>query len=409
MSIHVCDMSSLSQTHPDVAKEFQQGKFVVAKSQRKFSLIAVNHCHGQNNGVMKDEGGIIGLTQDANSLLRWAVTGPELVRVISEFEATMVGKQQSSEQRNHHEQTRSTQKLFAGQIQAVVSVMEDMGSPFEEESQDLLRLHTKDIMDEQSVECLTTLASKSQEQYATFVDEQLRINTKPITATITRNKVVLFNVQSKRSNKSGDKVSLLKSESSLFASLYVACQTRKGDLNNFFSHENLPFPPSLSAYGQLRPGKKSDLIECLEKKVGSSHDMTPETEVRIMDGAALAHFLRPEGCKTFGDYAAKIFLPYNAQSQALRVDVVWNQYFDSSLKAQTREQRVTGPIQRRRVGASSPTPKNWQQFLRLANNKTDLFTFLNKELLENASEDQTLIVTAMLTYTRHQQHCSLQP
>ena len=72
-------MSSLSQTHPDVAKEFQQGKFVVAKSQRKFSFIAVDHCHEQNNGVMKDEGGIIGLTQDANSLLRWAVVGPELV------------------------------------------------------------------------------------------------------------------------------------------------------------------------------------------------------------------------------------------------------------------------------------------------------------------------------------------
>ena len=114
-----------------------------------------------------------------------------------------------------------------------------------------------------------------------------------------------------------------------------------------------------------------------------------------MDGAALAHFLRPEGCKTFGDYAAKVFLPYinNAQSQALRVDVVWDQYFDNSLKAQTREQRVTGPIQCRRVGASSLTPKNWQQFLCLANNKTDLFTFLNKELLENASGDQTLIVT----------------
>ena len=43
MSVHVLDMNSLSQTHPDVAKEFQQGKFVVAKSQRKFSLIAVDH------------------------------------------------------------------------------------------------------------------------------------------------------------------------------------------------------------------------------------------------------------------------------------------------------------------------------------------------------------------------------
>ena len=108
MSVHVCDMSSLSQTHPYVAKDFQQGKFVVEKSQGKFSLITADHCHEQNSGVMKGEGGIIVLTQDANSLLKWAVAGPELVRVICEFETMMVGKQQNSAKRNHHEQTWST-------------------------------------------------------------------------------------------------------------------------------------------------------------------------------------------------------------------------------------------------------------------------------------------------------------
>jgi len=48
-------------------------------------LIAIDHAHEQNNGVMKEEGGIIGLTQDADALLRWAVAGAELIRVISEF------------------------------------------------------------------------------------------------------------------------------------------------------------------------------------------------------------------------------------------------------------------------------------------------------------------------------------
>ena len=71
------DMCSLDATHPDVAQEFQNGKFVLAKSQRKFSLTAIDHGHEQNNGVMKDEGGIIGLTQDADAPSRWAVAGPE--------------------------------------------------------------------------------------------------------------------------------------------------------------------------------------------------------------------------------------------------------------------------------------------------------------------------------------------
>ena len=68
MSVHMRDMCSLDRTHPDVAREFHRSKFVMAKSQRKFSLIAIDHGHEQNNCVMKDEGGIIGLTQDADAL-----------------------------------------------------------------------------------------------------------------------------------------------------------------------------------------------------------------------------------------------------------------------------------------------------------------------------------------------------
>ena len=40
------------------------GNFVKAKSERKFSLIAIDHGHEQNNAIVKEEGGLIGLTQD---------------------------------------------------------------------------------------------------------------------------------------------------------------------------------------------------------------------------------------------------------------------------------------------------------------------------------------------------------
>ncbi|XP_077867390.1 uncharacterized protein LOC144356553 [Saccoglossus kowalevskii] len=122
----------------------------------------------------------------------------------------MVGKHASPSQRNHHEQTDATQKKFATQVDTLVRIIEGMGSPFEEESQDFLRLHSKDIMDKQSIECLTTIQSKGQEQYGIFVNERLRANIKPITATITRNKVVLFNEQAHKSKKTGTHVNLLK-------------------------------------------------------------------------------------------------------------------------------------------------------------------------------------------------------
>ena len=116
MSVHVRDMCSLDTTNPNVAQEVRNGQFVLGKSQRKFSLIAIDHAHEQNNGVTKDEGGIIGLTQDSDALLRWAVVGPELIRVISEFKASIVGKRETASQGNHHEQTDDTRGYFPNNL-----------------------------------------------------------------------------------------------------------------------------------------------------------------------------------------------------------------------------------------------------------------------------------------------------
>ena len=42
-----------------------------------------------------------------------------------------------------------------------------------------------------------------------------------------------------------------------------ACQSRDGDLNEFFRHENHPYPPALTNLGALRFGSKSDLLSCV--------------------------------------------------------------------------------------------------------------------------------------------------
>ena len=215
-----------------------------------------------------------------------------------------------------------------------------MKNPFEEESADLLRLHSRDIMDKASVECLTTIKCRGEDQYRLFVSERLRDRSKPLTDTISRNKVSLFNEQPQRKkNKSQEMVTLLKSVASLFARLYVACQTRDGDMDTFFSHENQPFPPSLSSFGQLRQGKQSAVMACLEPLAQSTNQTRPNTDVAIMDGAVLVNILRPSSCKTFCDYASDVFVRYinRELQQACRVDIVWDQYFDNSLKAHTRE------------------------------------------------------------------------
>ena len=46
-------MVSLEQTHPEVSKEFQLGKFVVHKTHREFSGLVIDQAYEQANAVIK--------------------------------------------------------------------------------------------------------------------------------------------------------------------------------------------------------------------------------------------------------------------------------------------------------------------------------------------------------------------
>ena len=163
----------------------------------------------------------------------------------------------------------------------------------------------------------------------------------------------------KDKSKSKKQIASLKSDRSLFSRLYVACQIRSGNLEQFFCHENQSFPPSLSACGQINQGSKSDLIGCLEEVNDAVVTSKPKVDAVILDGAAVVHFLKPGASVTFADYSNDVFCPYiSSQLQEVsRVDIVWDRYFGDSLKAASRAKRGRG--KRRRVEASTKIPKNW--------------------------------------------------
>ena len=73
------------------------------------------------------------------------------MRIISEYESTTGRKTRDSSSR-HHEQSKANHRHMAAQVKSLVGVMTDLRNPFEEESADLLRLHSRDIMDKASVE-----------------------------------------------------------------------------------------------------------------------------------------------------------------------------------------------------------------------------------------------------------------
>ena len=100
--------------------------------------------------------------------------------------------------------------------------------------------------------------------------------------------------------------------------------------------------------------------------------------------------LRPGFANTFSDYATQVFLPYiTSQLQHVnRLDVVWDEYIADSLKAETRTRRGKGI--RRRVEPSYSIPGNWQEFLRINDNKTELFSFWATRAAAIATDKQVI-------------------
>jgi len=174
---------------------------------------------------MKGGGGIIGLTEGPDALLRWALAGPETLRVISEFESSIVAAKPDASESRHHEQTLGYQKRFKQRVTDLVHVMKDLRNPFEEESGDLIRLHTRDIMDKPAADCVATIQARGQEQYMSFMQERLTSQVKAISEPIPRNNVYIFNEPMKKSSSNVRKdVIMLKN--SFLTTVYLMSKQR---------------------------------------------------------------------------------------------------------------------------------------------------------------------------------------
>ena len=252
----------------------------------------------------------IGLTQNMSQLTRWMVGGPEVAHVINEFEEAENHVKKSANFR-HHEQVRSVQASFVMEVKSLTNTIQDLGNPFADKSNNLLVLDTKDIVGNLVVSTVRTVKEVGRKQFMDCVEKRLVKRAEVVDKTIKRNNLALFDCPTKR-KKTADQqlVSSLRKQCSLFSRLYVSCQLRGRDLEQFFRHGNESYPPSLSRYGELRTGTKSEILPCLEKCVQLSIVDTPEVDNIIFDGPAIVHLLKPSGSKTFGDYADKVFIPF---------------------------------------------------------------------------------------------------
>ncbi|CAG2208108.1 unnamed protein product [Mytilus edulis] len=294
------------------------------------------------------------------------VAGPEISRLISQFEEYSSRRKNTDDR--HHDNSMSMQKDFIDKVRSLKTVMNDYGNPFLEDSEDIYKIDSKDIV-QAGTGKLSQIKQIGCNQYADFRNRMQ--NTASIYEPIKKNKFLLFSRQPKKSScETKSKLDLAREDCSLFSRLFISCQSRQCDLEEFFSHENQKFPPSLSQSGKINIGVKSQLMEILEAK-GDLPREEPQTDMVVVDGAAMVNSRPPRGTYTFDEYAKDVILPYiiHLTSKHARVDVIYDIYIENSLKAQTRKARGAGS--RRKVVGTSKTPKAWSSFLRVDENKTE--------------------------------------
>ena len=105
-----------------------------------------------------------------------------------------------------------------------------------------------------------------------------------MTDTISSNKVSLLNENRRRERKPSHKRQSISLEARLLK-IGLRCLSDKWRWHGFSSHENQPFPSSLSYFGQLCKGNISDLVACMEPL--ALVRTWPTTDAAILDGALL--------------------------------------------------------------------------------------------------------------------------
>ena len=181
--------------------------------------MALDQEHEQLGALDKVDGEAVGLKGNPAAPKRWMVAGPEISRMIQEFECHSIHSLTS-----HHDPSHNSKDTFKKDAEALVDAFCDLGNPFLKDSDDLT-MDTIGIMDEEVVMSIRNIYKTGREQYTLFVQERLRDQNKNISDPIKKNKLLF----SKKTQTRMDHEVIALKEDCLEGG-YGASQTREGDL-----------------------------------------------------------------------------------------------------------------------------------------------------------------------------------
>ena len=114
--MHVREMANVRVKHPVLYRQFADGFFTIAKMQNPFSMIGFDQKPEQQNKELMMRGATHNLSDEC-VITEWAVAGPEIARVITEFEAGL--RTRKNAVLKHHDPIPSVQQRFFAHTKAL--------------------------------------------------------------------------------------------------------------------------------------------------------------------------------------------------------------------------------------------------------------------------------------------------
>ena len=112
---------------------------------------------------------------------------------------------------------------------------------------DLICFGTNRLASKEQIKCLYDIKVAGKQQFKEYWNKTVVNNISAMSNTIKNNKFEIFlTFKLKNPSKLHQKLKLVKNNVGLFSRLLIDNQTRDGDLDTFFAHENQAIPPSLS-------------------------------------------------------------------------------------------------------------------------------------------------------------------
>ena len=142
----------------------------------------------------------------------------------------------------------------------------------------------------------------------------------------------------------------------------------------------------------MRSGTKSDVLLCVSE-LAPHHDTFKAHEAHMinLDGAAVVNMIKPRTPVSFDWYVSQVmeYVRKQFRGDVQRVDMVFDEYGKDCLKAATRSKRGKGI--RRHVEGNKKVPSNWQEFLRVDENKSELFHLISYRIVDEEFPGQVIV------------------